>query len=102
MTTPAPKKWTKEEIKFKLETENPWLLRGLLAIYDRQTADEKQSELTKHENGVGFGGADANILSSFARQYRSRGFLTGTQMILARKKMQKYAGQLAKIANGVV
>lgn len=98
----SAKKWTKEEIRFKLETNNIWLFRGLLAIYMKQTQDEKIDAITKHENGVGFGGADANILSSFARQYSSNGFLTAKQIDLCRKKMLKYAGQLAKIANGVI
>lgn len=102
MTTPAPKKWKKEEIRFRLETNNDWLIRGLLAIYDRQTQDEKSSEITVHENGIGFNGVDANLLSSYARYYREEGWLSKKQIEYARKKMLKYAGQLARIANGEV
>ena len=96
------KKWTKEEIRFNMETDNKWLFRGLIAIYNRQTQDEKNEAITVHENGVGFGGADANILSSFAKQYGERGFLTKNQIDICRKKMLKYSGQLAKIANKVI
>lgn len=98
----SPKKWTKEEIRFKMETNNDWLFRGLKAIYKRQTQDEKLEAITRHENGVGFGGADANILSSFAIQHEEKGFLTRKQIGICRKKMLKYAGQLAKIANGEI
>lgn len=101
MTT-AVKKWKKEEIQHKLETNNKWLIKGLLAIYNKQTQDEKSAEVTKHDNGVGFGGADGNILTNRAKFYIERGFLTEAQLKYVRKAMKKYAGQLAKIANGLV
>ena len=63
---PAVKKWTKDEIKEKLANDGRWLVRGLLAIYDRQTADEKAVGATVEDNGIGFNGADAEILSSIA------------------------------------
>lgn len=95
-------KWKKEDIKHKLLTDNRWLIKGLLAIFNKQTEDEKASEVTKHDNGVGFGGADGNILTSMAKFYNTRGFLTNGQLTYLRKAMPKYAGQLAKIANKVV
>ena len=100
MTTPT--KWTKEAIKARLEKDDKWLVRGLLAIYGRQTAEEQVYGQTVEDNGIGFNGVDAEILTSIALQYKERGFLTSKQMEIARKKMLKYAGQLAKIANGVV
>lgn len=85
-----------------------WVVRGLEAIYERQTADEKEAEATSHHNGVGFNGIDAAILSSFAKQVKAwkakpEGAryprpLSEKQLALARKKMKKYAGQLARIA----
>ncbi len=102
--------FTKEAIAEKLATDNNWLFRGILAIYARQTATEQASETTQEDNGVGFNGADANILSSFAKQIQqwnsapanNRRFntpLSQKQVELARKKMKKYAKQLAGIAN---
>ncbi len=99
MTT-ASKKWSKEEIRFRLETDNRWLFKGLLAIYDRQTEDEKSSEITKHENSIGFNGVDANILTAFAKHYKEHGWLSKKQIDLTRKKMLKYSSQLSRIANG--
>jgi hypothetical protein len=103
----ATKVYTVEEIRAKIWTNNKWLVRGILAIYDCQTADEKSSQNTKYHNGVGFNGRDANIMSSFARQIQSwqsqenprySNPLSPKQFELARRAMQKYAGQLARIA----
>lgn len=95
----APKLWTKDEIKQNLQINDKWVLHGLLALYDRQTADEKATDSTRHHNKQGFSGADADFMSSLARQARSRGCLSPKQMVFARKKVMKYAGQLTKIAN---
>ncbi len=94
--------WTKIEIRAKLETNDKWLCKGLVAIFNKQTEDEKSAGTTAHDNGIGFNGSDAFILTSFAMQYIERGFLTPKQLVITRKKMLKYAGQLVKIANGDV
>lgn len=94
------KKWSKDDIKAKLSTDDKWLVRGLLAIHARQTEEEKVSETTKEQNGIGFNGVDATILTDMVNQYkRTNGFLSPRQIALIRKKMVKYAGQLARIAN---
>ena len=97
-----------EMIREKLATDNRWLVRGIVAIYERQTFDEQQSLQTSHDNGVGFNGVDANIMSSFAQQIQrwekmdpTRRYpnpLSDKQLAIARKKMGKYAKQLAAIA----
>jgi len=87
------------------------LVRGLLAVYDRQTKDEQMHAVVRHHNGRGFVPADAVLLSSFARQARhaveQKGrreweALSEKQMVWVRKKMRKYGTQLAKIARGVL
>lgn len=93
------KVWTKDEIKDHMKNEDAWLYRGILAIYNRQTDNEQFSGETHDLNGMGFNGADAPIMSSFAEFLKKTGFLTPKQQIIARKKMMKYAGQLAEIAN---
>lgn len=92
--------YTKEYIKEKLQKDDYWLYRGILAIHNRQTIDEQTAQITKHQNGMGFNSADAEILSSFAEQLKTRRFLSEKQKYIARIKMPKYAGQLEKIANG--
>lgn len=92
--------YTKEQIAQKIATDDKWLIRGLLAIHNRQTEDEKHSETTKESNGVGFSAFDATILTDLVNQLKRTGYLSRRQIELVRKKMKKYAGQLARIANG--
>jgi hypothetical protein len=98
--------WTTTVIKDKLSTNDLWLIKGILAIYQRQTYDEQDNELTKEKNGVGFNSCDAGILTSFAKQIKKNKTdskytlpLSPKQLKVARKKMLKYAGQLTEIAN---
>lgn len=91
--------YTKDQIKQLLLKSDKAVLRGLAVIYGRQTRDEQDSEFTKHNNGIGFSGFDANFLTSLAKQVEQRGYLTPKQMVYARKRMLRYAGQLAKVAN---
>ena len=96
-------------VRTNLAASDQWLIRGLLAIYKRQTADEQATQSTRHLNGIGFNGLDAGILSSFAKQVQRwqqtpahlRRFdspQSAKQLNIARKKMSKYAGQLARVA----
>lgn len=98
---------TKSDIAEKLKTDDLWLIRGILAIYSAQTADEQRSGETKYKNGVGFSGVDSSFLSSLATQVLSRirngripaNVLSPKQLSAARKCMVKYSGQLSKIAS---
>jgi hypothetical protein len=95
-------------IRANMAENEKWLVRGLLAIYSRQTADEQVSAATRHDNGVGFSAFDADILSSYAqqvqrweaqpasqRQYAAP--LSPRQKEVAVRKMSRYARQLATI-----
>lgn len=86
-------------IRHNLTTSDRWLTRGLIAIYNQQTADEQNAQTTAYHNNMGFGAIDAEILSSFAQQYITTGYLTVKQLEITRKKMIKYAGQLYCLAN---
>ena len=98
-----------EMIEENINADDEWLVRGLLAIYQRQTSDEQASEATRHNNQRGFNGLDAHILSSFAAQVlrwqktppAERRFpnpLSPKQIAICRRKMRKYCAQLALIA----
>lgn len=91
--------WTKEEIKNLIQTNDKMVIRSLIQLYNKQTADEKIVHEAAYQNGIGFNGADAAILSSFVEFYQDRNFLTAKQISIARKKLVKYSGQLARIAN---
>jgi len=91
--------WRKETIQELLEKNDTAVLRAVLAIYDRQTEDEKDIRGTRHLNSVGYSGVDGEIMSSFARQIQKRNSLSPKQMVIARKKMKRYWRQLVEIAN---
>ena len=105
-----------EFVRNKLETDERWMLRGMYAIFQRQTEDEKRAEYTGVDNGIGFTGADGGILASFTKQMLYRGFaqrmndpsitiqtfLSEKQERYVRRKMPKYARQLVKIAKGQI
>jgi len=94
------KVWTEEEIRLNISIMETWAIRALLAIYARQTATEKAIGDTTEHNSVGFTGWDAEILTSMAKQYNERGWLTVKQISVVMKRMPKYAGQLLKIIEG--
>ena len=94
--------WTAETIKSKLEEDDKWLIRGLLAICRRQTLEEQNSEITKNLNNIGFNKFDASFLTSLAKSFLKWKSLTPKQMRYCRKKMTKYSSQLSKIANGEI
>lgn len=92
-------KYTAEFIKDKIFTDNLWLFRAVLAIYKLQTQDEKRKGFTRHNNNVGFNGPDSVFLSSIAELITLNRSLSEKQIYVTKKKMIKYCGQLAKIAN---
>lgn len=126
MATKQPK-WTKDEIKANMldlsvgrygeVRGDAWVIRGMFTILANQTPEEQQAGITVEDNGLGFNGVDAEILTSFSAQaqmvvdrlsqapdesLRARRYtmsLSGKQMEIARKKMLKYCGQLAAHAN---
>jgi hypothetical protein len=104
----ATKKAKIEHFKAKLATDPKWAVQGLLRIFRNQTADEQAMASTVEDNGVGFTGCDAHILTSFANQVKrkqaecaAKGWqikwewaLSRKQMALLHKRMPKYAAQL--------
>ena len=94
--------YTKEQLKEALRAQlasNPEkAVRGLMEIYGYQTAQEQRMGTTVEHNGVGFSGCDSEILSSFAEQYKSRGWLSNKQLALVTRIMPRYAGQLLEVS----
>lgn len=96
---PAKRVWTEDEIRNLIQTNDKALYRGLLRLYQEQTADEQRCGETSHRNGVGFNGTDSKFLSSVAEFLKKTGFLTEKQRCVTRRKMMKYVGQLTRLAN---
>lgn len=95
----STKIWTKEEISNGIIASNSWVERGVVAIYNKQTEEEKIIDNTTKKNGVGYSGADAHLMSYYAKWILSGKNLSGKHLEKARKKILKYVGQLTKIAN---
>lgn len=102
--------WGKEEISNLLKTSDTAILRGVIAIYNKQTRSEKEMNATIVDNGVGFSGGDGmigtfhgNYIAKWGieRAYVKEKILPYWKQLNAKGKMriEKYAGQLAKIAN---
>lgn len=85
-----------EQLRQRLASDPRWALRALMRIYQNQTADEQSSERTIERNGVGFSGPDAEILTSFARQYQRRGSLSERQMAVLIRRIPCYARQIVQ------
>jgi hypothetical protein len=91
--------YTPEFIKMMLANDTKWLYHGIVAIWKKQTEEEKTYECTVKTNGVGFNKPDAGVLSVFAEKILKEKVLNEKERVVARRIMLKYAGQLAKIAN---
>jgi len=85
-------------IRAKVSSEPRWAERAILALYERQTAQEQQAERTIVLNRMGFNAFDAEILTSFARQIGRGQHLSDKQLRIAYRALPKYAKQLERIS----
>lgn len=91
--------WTKEEIKTLLIRRNDAVERGIVRIYQNQTADEQSEKRTKYLNNRGFNATDARYGTYLARYVLEGRPLTGKFLYDARKMCIKYSRQLCELAN---
>lgn len=94
--------WTNDEIKNLLENNDTMVIRSLIQLYNKQEEAEKEMYQTKFDNGVGFNGVDAKILTGIAKFYLQHKRMSPKQISLVRSRIMKYSNQLTKIANGMV
>lgn len=83
------------------------IARAVHAIYKFQTTREKNSETTIENNEVGFNGAHGKKGTGMGRFYAANGYLTPKQIAwwkartsTGKMRIDTYASQLARIANG--
>jgi hypothetical protein len=86
------------DFKVRLASSPAFATLALLALFDRQTAGERATRMTMERNGVGFTASDAPVLSSLARRVLCGFILSERQLAVAHKRLPKYAGQLARLA----
>lgn len=92
------KELTKDYIQKMVSTEPKWTVAAILALYERQTEDEKAEGSAKVYNRMGFNKFDAAFMTSLAEQLLADKFLSAKQLGAAQKVLKKYAGQLLRIA----
>lgn len=95
------KTWTRTEIEELINGNDRAVERAMVAIWERQTADEQETQDTRHHNGRGFAAWSARSGTYFAEWVRSGRRLTGKHLVKARKIALHHAGQLTDFANGV-
>jgi hypothetical protein len=91
-------KHTKESIQDLLAKSDAAVERAMVAIYDRQTQDEKATSDTRHTNQRGFSGAHASKGSYYARWVLGGRHLTGSHLAKARAMSMHYWRQLLEVA----
>jgi hypothetical protein len=77
---------TKEQIFKGLETNDKWVERALLVVFENQTSLEQSTERTRDNNGIGFTAYDAEFYTSLAKSLKKYGRLTPRQLTCLRKK----------------
>lgn len=95
----------KEFIINLLKNKDQAIIRALIVLNERQTADEQQTENTKYRNGRGFRPCHARMGTSMANFFQRNGYLTNKQISYWRKpqkdgkmRIEIYAGQLLEVA----
>ena len=86
-------------VKAKLATNPNWAKQALLRIFSLQTDEEQNYGETIEHNNIGFTGCDAEILTSFAKQYEKNKRLSDKQMSILMRKMKKYWKQVIMCSN---
>lgn len=84
-------------LREKLAGDSRWAMRALVVLYECQTPQEKELEVTAYHNGYGFSACDAEILTSFAKQLSWRPSLTAPQMEVLHDRIVRYAGQIVRL-----
>ena len=90
--------WNKEEIIAVLD-EKTALNKAILALYARQTRDERLERKAVEENKTGYSKLDAKFFSTLAEKIYLKKEFTEAELAIAKNKIKKYAGQLTDIAN---
>jgi hypothetical protein len=98
-------RYTEDFIRHKLATDERWVRRALVRLYQRQTQDEQASHQTRNHNLRGFQPADAlwfSRLAEFVIKYPNKP-LSDKQLKMVwrpwrgQPAIAKYAGQILRI-----
>lgn len=90
---------TRETLIVKLENDERWLIRGLMAINERQTQDEQQTQATRNLNGRGFKPCHARMGTSMVEFYNKYKRLSPKQVAYWKVKDRRGTSRIACYAN---
>ncbi len=93
------KSWARPEIDALIQKNPKAVERAMVVLFNRQTADEKAAEYTKHHNNRGFAAYAARSGTYYARWVLKGRRLTGHHLAKARKIALKHSRQLVEEAN---
>lgn len=85
-----------------LKTNDKALLRSVVAIYNRQTLDERINGQSAERNGIGFSRWDAEEMSDIAVKIKNGVPLKQNEIVHSRIVMPKYWRQLMVISKQTV
>lgn len=91
------KKARRDYVRSQINSSASWQVLTLATVYAGQTEDEKASETTTEDNGIGFTGFDGEFGTSLGNQFTQKGWLSKKQMAVLPKMMVKYADQLIRV-----
>ena len=92
---------TVDTVKNLISTRKDAAIRALKLIYEKQTSSEQDAQSTIDNNGIGFNGVDAEILTSIYQFYQKNGYISPKQLAICYKKLPKYAKQIVKITEEI-
>jgi hypothetical protein len=72
--------YTIEYVRTMLSTNQKWVERAIIKLYERQTSDEQRFEHTRNLNHRGFQPCDAFMMTRFAKWILSGKSLTPNQL----------------------
>ena len=98
-TSKSVQSWARPEIDALLHKNSKAVERAMVVLFNRQTADEKAAEYTKHHNNRGFAAYAARSGTYYARWVLKGRRLTGHHLAKARKIALKHSRQLVEEAN---
>jgi len=91
--------WNKEDIIKILNDDEIALKKAIIALYARQTIDEKLERKAVEENNKGYSKLDTKFFSILAEKIYLKKEFSEAELAIAKNKIKKYASQLADISN---
>lgn len=91
-------KITKEYIREKLETNDEWLKKALVTVYNWATTEEQKGNPSNKLDGFGFNRIDRAVLNPIAESLAKGNDVSNEILQKIRPRVLKYSNQLYKIS----